>query len=270
MSLMLCRVEPVEVPYYVEELGIHLYSSQELCYVIYNHPLLVMEDFVNERLTAFIRSQLCLPFLAERLEKWIEGRGVSDELLFLILQECFYYSPQEQTKYRQDVTALRKLPPEEYRKRRADYFYRLKLYGRAVSMYEKILEEETENGLSPEFRGKLWNNIAACYTRLFCYQKAMHACDCAYCADGDREYIRRMYLLSMMAPEIRIKDRYQELMTDEEKETWRKEAEKEKTEAEKDRAAVEIMQLFEKDPVKRAAGAGECLNRWKVEYRRMI
>ena len=104
MSLLLCRREPVTVPYEIEELGIHIWSSQELCYVIYNHPLLVMEDFINERLIAFLRSQLGLPFLAERIEKWIEGRGMSDELLFLILQECFYYTPQEQTRYRQEGT----------------------------------------------------------------------------------------------------------------------------------------------------------------------
>ena len=47
MSLILCRQEPVASPYFVEELGVHLYSSQELNYVIYHHPLLVMEDFVN-------------------------------------------------------------------------------------------------------------------------------------------------------------------------------------------------------------------------------
>ena len=123
MSLLLCRQEPVTAPFYIEELGIHLYSSQELCYVIFNHPLLVMEDFVDARLTGFIRSQLRLPFLAERLEKWLEGRGPSDELLFLILQECFYYSPQEQTKYRQQDTGFRLIPEEEYRKKRADYIY---------------------------------------------------------------------------------------------------------------------------------------------------
>ena len=75
MSLILCRQEPVTSPYFVEELGVHLYSSQELNYVIYHHPLLVMEDFVNERLAAFLRTELRLPFLAERIQKWIQSRG---------------------------------------------------------------------------------------------------------------------------------------------------------------------------------------------------
>ena len=55
MSLILCRQEPVTVPLYIEDLGIHLYSSQELCYVIYNNPLLVLEGFIDKRLTEFLR-----------------------------------------------------------------------------------------------------------------------------------------------------------------------------------------------------------------------
>ena len=270
MSLLLCRQEPVTAPFYIEELGIHLYSSQELCYVIFNHPLLVMEDFVDVRLTGFIRSQLRLPFLAERLEKWLEGRGPSDELLFLILQECFYYSPQEQTKYRQQVTGFRRLPEEEYRKKRADYFYELKLYGKALSMYEKILDSGREKKLSAEFKGKVWNNIAACYTKLFCYQKAMHAYDCAYCEDAGPEYLRQMFLLSLMEPGIEMKEKYQELTGEAEKEKWLEEAVKAQTEAGQEGAVTRILQLFEKDPVKRLAGASELLNQWKLEYRRMI
>ena len=55
MSLILCRQEPVKIPLYIEDLGIHIYSSQELCYVIYNNPLLVLEDFIDSRLTEFLR-----------------------------------------------------------------------------------------------------------------------------------------------------------------------------------------------------------------------
>ena len=44
MSLILCRQEPVKIPLYIEDLGIHIYSSQKLCYVIYNNPLLVLEE----------------------------------------------------------------------------------------------------------------------------------------------------------------------------------------------------------------------------------
>ena len=127
MSLILCRQEPVKIPLYIEDLGIHIYSSQELCYVIYNNPLLVLEDFIDSRLTEFLRSELRMPFLAEKIEKWMESRGATEEILYLILQECNYYSPKEQAAYRQTVNGLKKLTEEEYKKRRADYFYGLDL-----------------------------------------------------------------------------------------------------------------------------------------------
>ena len=48
MSLILCRQEPVRHPFYIERLGVHIASSQELCYVIYQNPLLVLDGFVDE------------------------------------------------------------------------------------------------------------------------------------------------------------------------------------------------------------------------------
>ena len=59
-------------------------------------------------------------------------------------------------------------------------------------------------------------------------------------------------------------------MSEAEKEEWLEEMVKAQSNAEKERPAVEIGQLFEKDPVKRLSGATELLNKWKVEYRRMI
>ena len=69
MSLLLCRQEPVKNPYYIDVLDVHIYSSQELCYVIFNHPLLVMDEFVDSSLLDFIRRELALPVLADRMEK---------------------------------------------------------------------------------------------------------------------------------------------------------------------------------------------------------
>ena len=270
MSLILCRQEPVTSPYYIEELSIHIYSSQELAYVIYNHPLLVMEGFVDGRLAEFIRSELRMPFLAERMEKWLDGRGVSDELLFLILQETSYYTPQEQARYRQLVTNLRKVSVDEYAKRRADYFYGLGLYGKAISMYEKILESAKEKHLSGEFKSRIWNNIAACYSKLFCYQKAMYAYDCAWNEKAEKAYLKRMYFLTLMEPELELKERYKELIAKEDTSAWDVEAQGIIDEATGAGAVVKLGQLFEKDPLKRIAGAGELVNEWKGQYRKMM
>ena len=75
MSLRLCRSEKVKNPYYVSFLGVHLYSSQELAYVIYHYPLLVMDHLVDDRLLDFLREELNLGFLALKLENCMAPRN---------------------------------------------------------------------------------------------------------------------------------------------------------------------------------------------------
>lgn len=70
MSLLLCRREKVKHPFYIEVLGIHIYSSQELCYVIYHHPLLVMNDFVDASLFFFVKMSWDLAFLQDAWKSW--------------------------------------------------------------------------------------------------------------------------------------------------------------------------------------------------------
>ena len=95
MSLRLCRSEKVKNPYYVSFLGVHLYSSQELAYVIYHYPLLVMDHLVDDRLLDFLREELNLGFLALKLENWRKSGEDLDEMLMFLLQESDYYSANE-------------------------------------------------------------------------------------------------------------------------------------------------------------------------------
>ena len=121
MSLILCRHEPVEHPYYIERLGIHIFSSQELCYIIYNHPLLAMGDFVNDHLIQFIRDELKQTFLAGKLSAWKRSNEDPDEMLIIILQECYYYTAKEIQKFRQKILAYRRMNKAEFMKEKADF-----------------------------------------------------------------------------------------------------------------------------------------------------
>ena len=109
MSLLLCRREKVKHPFYIEVLGIHIYSSQEVCYVIYHHPLLVMNDFVDASLFFFVKNELGLGFLAGRMEKLVEAGGRPEEALYLFLSECDYYTEKEIQKFKQVTASYRNL-----------------------------------------------------------------------------------------------------------------------------------------------------------------
>ena len=123
MSLLLCRQEHVKRPYFVEAMGVHLYSSQELSYVIFNHPLLVLDDFIDERLLTFLREELNQGFLALKLERWMKNGDNPDEALLIILQECDYYSMSEVGRFRQMAAALRKKHPADFKRMKADELF---------------------------------------------------------------------------------------------------------------------------------------------------
>ena len=267
MSLLLCRQEAVKRPYYVEALDVHLYSSQELCYVIYHHPLLVMEDFVDESLTGFIRDELNMEFLAEKLEKWAASGENPDEMLFAILSECAYYRPGEISQYRQQVATLRKKPAAEFQKERADYLFGIGQYGRAAQLYRSLLENPEYQGQGDAFTGAVWNNLGAAYSRLFQTAKAYDAFEKAYGCRKDGGLVKKMYMLSKLNP--RLEDRLPAL-DEEKKRAWSKEFEKAEAEAAQSRAVLKLEQMFGRGETGRNEEAARLVKKWKKEYRSMV
>lgn len=270
MSLLLCRQEHVTHPFYVEELGIHLYSSQELSYVIYNNPLMAMDGFVDEHLIRFIRDELDMEFLAARLEKWIGSGENTDELLFIILQECCYYTAAEINQFHQKTAAFRKLHQAEYAKQRADFLFEKRQYGKAVALYEKILEFPRDRFVDDFFFGKIWNNLAASYARVFQFEKASAAFDRAYALTKDLSVLQKIYYLSAMDCGIELKERYQSLIGEEIKKQWDDRMQETRDQAKTSPMVLKLEELFQKDPIKRMAGAGEIIHKWKQDYRSMV
>ena len=83
MSLLLCRREPVKHPFYIEVLGIHIYSSQELLLCD-----LQPSSACNGRLCGKSSLQLCknelgMGFVAGRMEKLSETGSRPEEALYL-------------------------------------------------------------------------------------------------------------------------------------------------------------------------------------------
>ena len=74
-GLILCREKTVTHPYYVTELGIHLYTGEELSYFICHNILLIDEDFLDERLFDFLE-QLGETRLCERARRLSERYGI--------------------------------------------------------------------------------------------------------------------------------------------------------------------------------------------------
>ncbi|MCI8866141.1 MAG: hypothetical protein HFG60_12900 [Lachnospiraceae bacterium] len=269
MSLLLCRQERVNRPYFMEALGVHLYSSQELSYVIYNHPLLVMDGFVDGLLLKFLREELNQGVLVAKLERILKNKDNTDDALTIILQECDYYNSAEVSRFRKMVAMLRKKNPLDFKRMKADELFSLRQYGRAVELYKEILDCPGNVRVDPKFIGTVRNNLGSCYARMFRLDKALEAFEAAYEATGQIQVLKRMYNLSQLDERLVLSDKLKGKITEEMKREWDNNLEKAKEKAAQSEAVQKLEELFRKDPVKRQAGEAALLRQWKQEYRHM-
>lgn len=267
MSLWLCRQEQVHHPFYVENLGVHLYSSQELSYVIYRYPLMVLDGFVNDTLLEFLRDELNLGFLALKLERWLASREDPDESLVMILQECDYYTSAEISRYRQQLTALRKKHSAEYRKMKADELFSMKQYGRAVKLYQELLDCPKDSYVNEVYEGRIWNNLGSCYARMFRLKEAFDAYERAYNKLNQVEILKSLYCLTRLDGRLELGDRLKALATEELQADWQ--VQFEQARAKRNDEVDQLETLFKRDSIRRQAGAAAMIHRWKQEYRHM-
>lgn len=269
MSLLLCRQEHVKRPYYMETMGVHLYSSQELSYVIFNHPLLVLDGFVDERLLNFLREELNQGLLALKLERWLKNGDNPDEALLIILQECDYYSMAEVGRFRQMAAALRKKHPADFKRMKADELFSLRQYGRAVNIYKELLEYPTGEHIDDTFFARIWNNLGACYARMFQMEKAFEAYENAYKKNEQDVVLERLYDLSKMDGRLVLSDEIASEITEQKKKMWDKRIEKAREKARESGQVKELETLFKGDCAKRLEEEAQLVYQWKQEYRNM-
>lgn len=270
MSLLLCRQEHVSHPYFVESLGIHLYSSQEIAYVVYHYPLLMLDGFVGEGLFTFLREELDQGFLALKLERWQKSGERTDDMLVMLLQEIGYCTQSELTQFRQKMEELRKKHPAELKKWKADELFTMRQYGRAVELYEELLAAPADNCVNDQFRGRIWNNLGSCYARMFQLEKAFEAYQKAYNRIGQEQILEQLYELSRIDSRLKLGERLETLVTDARRAEWDGRMERARAKAAQSEQVKELEGLFEKDPIKRRAGEAELLRKWKQEYRSMV
>ena len=158
----------------------------------------------------------------------------------------------------------------EFVKETGDYYFRLRQYGTAVHYYERILDDWRVKTLTDEFTAAVWNNIGACYAGVFWFEKAINAYEMAYNFKKDLDTIRKIYILTLLNPELRMKGRYQALVTEERAALWKQELEDRMEKEAASAAAEESEELFRKDSIRRLEGAGKLLSSWKREYRKML
>ena len=63
-ELLLCNEPIAAMPYYMESIGMNIYSIEELCYYISTNTFLLDKDFMYEELCSWFEKEAHLQMLA--------------------------------------------------------------------------------------------------------------------------------------------------------------------------------------------------------------
>lgn len=138
-----------------------------------------------------------------------------------------------------------------------------------MAFYIGILEDIRYTRMDPKFQGRIWNNLGACYARVFQLGKAMEAYEQAYEKTGDQAVLKRIYHLTKLNPRLSLKEEYQASVTQEDREAWEADFLKAGEEAKEAPEQEKLRELFARDPIRRMEEACRMVEGWKQEYRGM-
>ena len=264
-GLILCREKTVTHPYYVTELGLHLYTGEELCYFIYNDILLIGEDFLDERLFDFLE-QLGEEKLADRARRLKEQAGLFD-VLYLLLQELHYYNTAELFAFRRRLEELNGSSFSARLKAKGDYLFECGQYYHAIRVYDQVLEQDARELSDSEFVAKSWHNKGCCNARLEMFDEAMYCMDKAYQLSRSTALLEKMFVLSELGG-IGIPRAADELISGGMRKQFRTNLEDHKKMAMFTGKALEVVNASDKSADEQAEAYRTLLARWKEEYRR--
>lgn len=265
-GMLLCRSQQAAEPYYVEELGISLYTGEELSYYIYHNAPLIGEDFLGERLYRFIGSGLGMENLEKKLRKWADQAELS-ELLLVILQDIHYYDGDELYEFREEMNALTRMSPGRRLLKKADMLFARGRYTAAEHDFGSLLEGNYPERKDPGFRGLLWYSLGMTAARQYLWQEAA---DCLVEAAKDLhqpEVRESLWQIRRIAPDVKIPD---EIFADIEPSAlaeWDASFSRIREQARSEGHAADAAVWMNKDNIRRACGLRELVRRWKNEYR---
>ena len=265
-GLIYCREPEVTEPYYVREMGISLYSAEELCYYIVQYILLLPRDFINEKLYRFIGVQLRRPELEAKLRKWMGQTPDLYQGLMMLLQDMHYYSDEELQDFQRNLEELQTAGPMERLKKKGDFFLDVHQFGNALRTYDRILREK---GTDHVFQAQVWHNRGIACVQMMEMKEAMDCLERSFRVLGYESIAKEMFILYCIEPGLAIPGDIIESVGGETQYRWKEELDAFQKNAAYMGKAREIAEAFDQDVVRRREALRALLGSWKQEYREM-
>lgn len=177
---ILCQIKRAKIPYYIENISTNIYSIEELCYYMYHNICLLDESIINERLLVWLRDELHLRRLYQRLYPLLDERDSIGEFILPIFKEINYLSHEQFRRMNERLKQFEEQPGAVKLKLKGDYLVEHEKYINAIRVYQSAMEESRETSLGEQFHGSIYNNMGCAYASLFQMEEALECFRKAY------------------------------------------------------------------------------------------
>ncbi len=194
-ELYMCLGTLSTTPYFLSGLGVNIYSMDELCYYLCANAYILDNDLIDVRLCDFLRDNLEMPELSNKLRRMIKENKTLGEMVTTILIDTHYCNEEEIARIKQILVDNASLSFAAKRKVRGDNLLCANKYPRAIEEYQYVLsmlDKEEE----PELYSAILHNVGCAYSMMFLLDKAGEYFKRAYDIDKTRESLV-MYLICL-------------------------------------------------------------------------
>lgn len=159
-KLILCSGARTTRPYGFTGTGDKVYSIEELCYYLYQHPLLIEEEIVSDALIDWIGTELKLTQRSEKLHQLKRQKADVKTMVTVVLCSADYYTEYEIKSFLRTLDEIIGMPGIKRSCIKADTYLANRQYREAAAEYEKIFATQEAAALPPEEYGDLLHNLA--------------------------------------------------------------------------------------------------------------
>ncbi|MBO4890415.1 MAG: hypothetical protein J5574_05425 [Lachnospiraceae bacterium] len=194
-EMYMCLGALSTTPYFLSGLGVNIYSMDELCYYLCANAYILDNDLIDVRLCDYMRDNLEMPELSNKLRKMIKEGKTLGEMVTTILVDTHYCNEEEIARIKQILVDNASLSFAAKRKVRGDNLLCANKYPRAIEEYQYVLSVLKKDE-EPELYSSILHNVGCAYSMMFLLDKAGEYFKQAYDTDGSRESLI-MYLVCL-------------------------------------------------------------------------
>ena len=265
-----CKTLIAKNPYHFPVTGQLLYSYEELCYYLYQHPSFFSKDMINLEFKHWLLYELGAKELIDKLNR-LERENTIERNYLLTLMTAYPYLPISSVQVMlKEYDFLQEKGSWMKKKYYADDLFRVGCYHKAEKLYKELMEEIPNLPENLLWIGQVNYAVASCFARKMDYSEASKYYAMAYQVTKKKEckfnYWRCLYLLGdLQAVKDDIKGK-QELFEDYTEFLQEVEDETEGLFLQENYDIIEGMELIE--PMIQSDKWSQLVTKWKRQFQK--